>query len=159
MASFCFILSLCRKNFRIVSVRFETVLFVSVVSIKVRNTETNWKIFFLVSRNKPKQTRNRSCFGSNRKILFLISRTPYTEVFSPQKRTSSSDRHIKTKTWNFYLLFSIFVFCGSFLPSWIRIANPDQGPTESGSNPRFATSVQRRLIRLFWEWVVQSPYL
>ncbi len=47
----------------IVSVRFETVLFVSVVSIQVRNTETNRKIFSLVSRNKPKQTRNRSCFG------------------------------------------------------------------------------------------------
>ena len=51
------------RKFRIVSVRFETVLFVSVVSIKVRNTETNRKFFFLVSRNKPKQTRNRSCFG------------------------------------------------------------------------------------------------
>jgi hypothetical protein len=51
------------RKFRIVSVHFETVLFVSVVSINVRNTETNRKIFFLVSRNKPKQTRNRSCFG------------------------------------------------------------------------------------------------
>jgi len=49
--------------FRIVSVCYETDLFVSVVSIKVRNTETNRNILFLVSRNKPKQTRNRSCFG------------------------------------------------------------------------------------------------
>ncbi len=52
---FLFILSLCRlvvfgehilvffRKFWIVSVRFETVLFVSVVSIKVRNTETNRK--------------------------------------------------------------------------------------------------------------------
>jgi hypothetical protein len=65
---FLFIQSLCRlvvfrehilvffRQFWIVSVRFETVLFVSVVSIKVRNTETNRKIFFWVSRNKPKQT-------------------------------------------------------------------------------------------------------
>ncbi len=51
------------RKFRIVSVGFETVLFVSVVSIQVRNTETNRKSFFLVSQNKPKQTRNRSCFG------------------------------------------------------------------------------------------------
>jgi hypothetical protein len=67
------ILVLLRK-FWIVSVRFEIVLFVSVVSIKVRNTETNRKIFFLVSRNKPKQTRNRSCFGLFRfepKIFFF----------------------------------------------------------------------------------------
>jgi hypothetical protein len=43
---------------------FNSVLFVSVVvvSIQVRNIETNRKNF-LVSRNKPKQTRNRSCFG------------------------------------------------------------------------------------------------
>ena len=34
------------RKFRIVSVRFETVLFVSVVSIKVRNTETNRNFFF-----------------------------------------------------------------------------------------------------------------
>ncbi len=38
--------SLQKKKFRIVSVRFETVLFVSVVSIKVRNTETNRKTPF-----------------------------------------------------------------------------------------------------------------
>ncbi len=49
--------------FRFVSVSYETDLFVSVVSIKVRKTETNRNIFFLVSRNKPKQTQNRSCFG------------------------------------------------------------------------------------------------
>jgi hypothetical protein len=42
------------RKFRIVSFRFETVLFVSVVSIQVRNTETNRKYKILVSRNKPK---------------------------------------------------------------------------------------------------------
>jgi hypothetical protein len=42
--------------FRFVSVCYETDLFVSVVSIYVRNTETNRNFFFLVSRNKPKQT-------------------------------------------------------------------------------------------------------
>ncbi len=83
---FLFILSLCRlvvfrdiifvffRKFWIVSVCFETVLFVSVVSIKVRNTETNRKKIFLVSRNKPKQTRNRSCFGLFRfepKFIFV----------------------------------------------------------------------------------------
>ncbi len=50
-------------TFRVVSVCYETVLFVSVVSIKIWNTETNPNFKFLVSRNKPKQTRNRSCFG------------------------------------------------------------------------------------------------
>jgi hypothetical protein len=83
---FLFIQSLCRlvvfrehilvffRKFWIVSVRFETVLFVSVVSIKVRNTEINRKFFFWVSRNKPKQTRNRSCFGLFRfepKLIFV----------------------------------------------------------------------------------------
>jgi hypothetical protein len=55
---FLFILSLCRlvvfrehilvffRKFWIISVRFETVLFVSVVFKKVRNTETNRKNFF-----------------------------------------------------------------------------------------------------------------
>jgi len=58
--------------FRFVSVSYETDLFVSVVSIKVRKTEIN--IFLLVSRNKPKQTRNRSCFGLFRfepKFIFV----------------------------------------------------------------------------------------
>ena len=83
---FLFILSLCRlvvfrehilvffRKFWIVSVHFETVLFVSVVSIKVRNTEINRNFFFWVSRNKPKQTRNRSCFGLFRfepKFIFV----------------------------------------------------------------------------------------
>ncbi len=60
--------------FRFVSVSYKTDLFVSVVSIKVRKTETNRSIFFLVSRNKPKQTRNRSCFGLFRfepKFIFV----------------------------------------------------------------------------------------
>ncbi len=60
--------------FRFVSVCYETDLFVSVVLIQVRNTDTNWIFKFLVSRNKPKQTRNRSCFGLFRfkpKFLFV----------------------------------------------------------------------------------------
>ncbi len=60
--------------FRFVSVCYETDLFVLVVSIRVRNTETNRNFFFLVSRNKPKQTRNRSCFGLFRfepKLIFV----------------------------------------------------------------------------------------
>ncbi len=60
--------------FLFVSVFFETGLFVSVVSIRVRNTETNRKVNFLVSRNKPKNNRNRLCFGSFRfkpKLFFV----------------------------------------------------------------------------------------
>jgi hypothetical protein len=45
------------------SVCFETVLFVSVVSKRVRNTETNRKKLLLVSQNKPKMNRNRLSFG------------------------------------------------------------------------------------------------
>jgi hypothetical protein len=62
------------KFFLFVSVCFETVLFVSIVSICVRNTETNRKTVFLISRNKPKNNRNRLCFGSFRfkpKIYFI----------------------------------------------------------------------------------------
>jgi hypothetical protein len=47
----------------IFSVSFETNLFVSVVSKRIRNTETNRKNNSLVSRNKPKINRNRLCFG------------------------------------------------------------------------------------------------
>ncbi len=63
-------LGLCR----FVSVCYETVLYVSIVSIQVRNTETNRIFQFLVSRNKPKQTQNRSCFGLFRfesKFIFV----------------------------------------------------------------------------------------
>ncbi len=92
MASFCFILSLCRlvvfrehilvffRKFLIVSVRLETVLFVSVVSIKVRNTETNRNFFFWfqeTNRNKRETDLVLVCFGSNWKYFFSISRTPY----------------------------------------------------------------------------------
>ncbi len=62
------------RKFRVFSVCYETDLFVSVVSIKVRNTETNRIFFFLVTRNKPKQTQNRSCFGLFRfepKFIFV----------------------------------------------------------------------------------------
>jgi hypothetical protein len=57
--------------------RFVTILFVSVVSIYVRKTETNRNNFFWfyeTNRNKPKQTRNRSCFGLFRfepKFIFV----------------------------------------------------------------------------------------
>jgi hypothetical protein len=60
------------------SICFETDLFVSVlsvVSIWIRNTETNGtENFCLVSRNKPKINGNRwalVCFGSNRKYIFV----------------------------------------------------------------------------------------
>ncbi len=66
--------ALLRCIFRFVSVCFETCMFVSVVSIHVRNTETNRKNIFLVSWNKPKHNRNRLSFGSFRfkpKIFFV----------------------------------------------------------------------------------------
>jgi hypothetical protein len=47
------------------SICFETDLFVSVLSVVLKwihNTETNLKIYFLVSRNKPKINRNRCKF-------------------------------------------------------------------------------------------------
>ncbi len=62
------------------SVCFEKILFVSVVSILVRNTETNGKKCFLVSRNKPKNNRNRLSFGLFRfepKKNLIVSRTTY----------------------------------------------------------------------------------
>jgi hypothetical protein len=48
------------RFFRFVAVCFDKVLF---VSIPIRNTETNRKKCFLVSRNKPKNNRNRLSFG------------------------------------------------------------------------------------------------
>jgi hypothetical protein len=69
--------------FRFVSVCFEKILFVSVVSILVRNTETNRKKCFLVSRNKLKNNRNRLSFGLFRfepKKYLIVSRTPYVQL-------------------------------------------------------------------------------
>ncbi len=57
-----------------IQVFFRKFRVVSVVSIQVRNTETNRIFLFLVLRNKPKQTRNRSCFGLFRfepKFIFV----------------------------------------------------------------------------------------
>ena len=50
-------------HFRFGAVHCETNLFVSVVSIDIRNTETNRNKIFNGFENEPKQTRNRSCFG------------------------------------------------------------------------------------------------
>ncbi len=75
------------RKFKVVSFCFcfyETVLSVSVVSIQVRNTETNRKFFLMVSRNKPKQTRNRSCFGLFRfepKFIFVCFEDTLTLSF------------------------------------------------------------------------------
>jgi hypothetical protein len=91
------------RLFLIVSVRFETVLFVSVVSIKVRNTETNRKIFFWfheTNRNKRETDLVSVCFGSNRKILFFVSRTPYpalkvTDDFHERKNDFSPKQRLE----------------------------------------------------------------
>jgi hypothetical protein len=51
------------------------------------------KIFlFLVSRNKPKHNRNRSCFGLFRfepKFFLFVSRAPYLESISTTRLTES----------------------------------------------------------------------
>jgi hypothetical protein len=58
------------------SVCFETVLFVSVVSIWIRNTETNRKNNLLVSRNKPKQAEFRFVSVRTEKYLCLFRGHP-----------------------------------------------------------------------------------
>ena len=84
---FLFILSLCRvvvfrehilvffRKFWIVSVRFETVLFVLVVSIKVRNTEINRNFFFGFHETNRKVKHETDlvsvCFGSNGIFFFI----------------------------------------------------------------------------------------
>jgi hypothetical protein len=65
---FCYMHSIfnCIAFILFISVCFETDLFVSVVSIWIRNTEiteTNQKNNLLVSRNKPKNNRNKLSFG------------------------------------------------------------------------------------------------
>ncbi len=49
-------------------------MFISVISIHVRNIETNRKIHFWFRETKPKKTRNRLSFGSfwfKSKIFFV----------------------------------------------------------------------------------------
>jgi hypothetical protein len=129
MASFCFILSLCRlvvfrehilvffRKFRIVSVRFETVLFVSVVSIKVRNTETNRKFFFSFFTKQTETNAKQILFRfvsvrfSNRKYFFIISRTPYESTSVPTDMPSVQDISI------FNVVDSDHVGCATFLAS------------------------------------------
>ena len=66
-------------------------------------------------------------------FYFLDQKLPFTypqastkdaqstgEAFSPQKRTSITSKHENS------VLF--FYFCGSFLPSWIRIRNLNADP-------------------------------
>jgi hypothetical protein len=68
--------------FRFVSIFYETVLFVSVVSIWVRNTETNQHfclLFHETNRNKRETDLVLVCFGSNRNLFLFVSRTPYLE--------------------------------------------------------------------------------
>ncbi len=67
------------KFFLFVSVFFETGLFVSVVSIRVRNTETNRKIIFWFHETNRKTTETDCVsvlFVSNRKYILFVSRTP-----------------------------------------------------------------------------------
>jgi hypothetical protein len=56
-------------------------------------------------KNMKKCTADKNCDSDNQAI----------EDFSPQKRTSSTSKHEVSLLLN---------FCGSFLPSWIRIRNP-----------------------------------
>ncbi len=58
---------------------FETGLFVSVVSIRVRNNETNRKIIIFFVHETNRKT-DCALFDSNRKYFLFVSRTPYSKV-------------------------------------------------------------------------------
>jgi hypothetical protein len=84
--------------FQFVLACYETDLFVSVVSIQVRNSETNRNLLFLVSRNKLKQTRNRSCFGFFRfelKFIFVCFEDTLVKILivSPTQTLSEDWLH------------------------------------------------------------------
>ena len=69
--------------FRFVSVSYETDLFISVVSIKVRKpkqTEIFSFWFHETNRNKRETDLVSVCFGSNRNLFLFVSRTPYSAV-------------------------------------------------------------------------------
>jgi hypothetical protein len=74
------------------------------------------------------------------------------EDFSPQKRTSSTSKHENS---------GLFLFCGSFLPSWIRIRNlnadpdPDQA-TQINADPCGSGSGSETLTRSMDLQVVSS---
>jgi hypothetical protein len=78
---------------------FEKILFVTVVSIPVRNSETNRKNCFLVSQTNQKTTKTdwvSVCFGSNQKIFFIVSRTPYSSgyfIYLPYSYPTCCDCH------------------------------------------------------------------
>ncbi len=67
------------RKFRIVSVRFETVLFVWLFRYRfeaLKQTEKEKFWFHETNRNKRETDLVLVCFGSNRKFLFFILRTP-----------------------------------------------------------------------------------
>ncbi len=71
-----------RRFFRFVLIKFCLFWLFQYRSKTPKQTKTNQKKCFLVSRNKPKNNRNRVLvrFGSNRKKKLIVSRTPYSQA-------------------------------------------------------------------------------
>ncbi len=83
--------------FRLFRYRFET----------PKQTEKKKFWFHETNRNKPKQTRNRSCFGLFRFELkfffFFISRTPYLRGYKkPAMKNNICQQHIRSRdVWQY----------------------------------------------------------
>jgi hypothetical protein len=69
-----------------ISAYFETFMLVSVVSIGIRNKPKKIVFSFAKQTEKePKQTEFRFvsvCFGSNRRMILIVSRTPYLLLYA-----------------------------------------------------------------------------
>ncbi len=127
--------------FRFVSVCYETDLFVSVVLIQVRNTETNRNFQFFVSGNKPKQTRNRSCFGLPKLIFICFEDTLDPCLLSapntpPPFHRRSAD-YSQTHSDNFAILGNFLICIGLHLHPCFRCTSlflPDMPSWKSSSS-------------------------
>jgi hypothetical protein len=75
-------------------------------------------------KKKLQLKKNLIFFGSKTAIYLSLASIKYVQIteeaFSSQKRPSNTSKH--------ELLQIFFYFCGSFLPSWIRIRIPGPDP-------------------------------
>ncbi len=97
-----------------VTCKYSSLFFVLVLMIK------NWKKFTAEKTTKFYIRIQKLQFNYPKASIKDVQVTK--EAFGSQKRTYMI-QHLKT--WNF---FNIFFFCGSFLPSWIRIRIPNTDP-------------------------------
>ncbi len=91
-----------------------------------------------------------------KKTVFWSKTTIYLSLGLHKERPNNKSLQLSKeniqhfKTWNFLIFF---YFCGSFLPSWIRIHWPDWIRIQSGSGSA-AVRIHTKMSRILNNWLV-----